>query len=90
MHTHNADTFDDTHNLTNIFVLHIFHRAVRATPLCASDAPPPPLNLGCEGVRESYYPQSDRRTAVAACADTQLLDACGGPTHTVVDSIRSL
>ena len=39
---------------------------------------------------ESYYPQSDGRTAVAACADTQLLHARGGPRHTVVDSIRSL
>ena len=49
-----------------------------------------PLNLGCEGVRESYYPQSDGRTVVAACTDTQLLDARGGPRRTVVDSIRIL
>ena len=35
-------------------------------------------------------PRIRGRTAVAACADTQLLDARGGPRHTVVDSIRSL
>ena len=48
------------------------------------------MNLGCEGVREFYYPQSDGRTAVAACADTQLLDARGGPWRTVVYPMRML
>ena len=49
---------------------------------------PPEFGLrGCEGV---LLPQSDGRTAVAACADTQLLDARGGPRRTVVDSIRML
>ena len=48
------------------------------------------MNLGCEGVRESYYPQSDGRTAVATCDDTQLLDALGGHWRTVVDPMRML